>query len=290
MSLSTEINKRLFIAGVVSISIIPRHQVVRDRCSIGGEISHPFRKLLLVVAALSFMRPTLSAFPPHSWLGYVADIEGVISQLGQIFICLLTPYLLQTWLAPLINIGGKPGANLMLPLYLTTTASIISVALIRFVHLRFWSLRVLATVISTPPVLDTLKMFNSVTTRGGHHEGRGTVLSQSLMATEWWFAVTQLLCAIGYGLEVSKDPSEYTLWDSILAAFRKIKFLSDWTRILVHAIFMNQLDEIYLSYSPAHPSTDREDQGAEDSYVSDTFESTLLLVPKKGPRRIAVED
>lgn len=133
-------------------------------------------------------------------------------------------------------------------------------------------------------------MFNSVTTRGGHHSGRGTVLSQSLVATEWWFAITQLLCAIGHGWERSVAKSEYTIMDSILEAFRDLVFISDWTRILMHAIFMNQLDELYLSYSPS--GTNGGESSNAEGHCAETgnVELSAALVSKKAPRKTTYDE
>ena len=245
-----EITKRLFVWGVVAISVCPRQHIDRGRWSIGGDLSHSFRKLLLTITAMNFARLVLNETDIRSYFQVLADGLGVMQQLGCSFLCFLTPYILQTWLAPLINIGGRPGASLMKPLYLATFLSVTSVILVRTTHTNFWCLRKLGSAISAFPVLKTLDMFSRVTTRsagGTEHDGRGSIISQTLKIVEYWFLIIQLLCALGFAFDRNNLPEEYNQIDHVLSAFREIAFISDWTRICAHAIFINQLDELYLT-------------------------------------------
>jgi len=130
----------------------------------------------------------------------IIDILGIVQIVSLPFLGFLTPYILQTWLAPRINIGGRPGANLMPPLYLTALLSVSGVFLSRFIHPNLWCLNRLGNVVTGPPVLKTLQMYNSLTSIGGHHAGRGSILCQTLVVVEWWQMMTQLLCAIGFAL------------------------------------------------------------------------------------------
>ena len=243
-----EIVKRLYIWFVLAISVVPRQHIDRTKCSVGGDLSRPFRRLLLFLVALNFIRMVLKDSNIPLEFRIVADVLGILQHFGTSFLCFLTPYILQKFLVPFVNIGGRPGANLMTPLYITTILNVLSVVLVRKVHPNWWSLRKLGNVVSSPPVLDTLKVFNTVTTRGGHHSGRGSILSQSLAIVEYWFLTTQFLCAIGFALDRRlEDPSQETQLDLVLSAFREISFVSEWTRILGHSLFINQLDELFLS-------------------------------------------
>lgn len=246
MLASGEITKRLFIWGICAIAVIPRQHIDRTRCSIGGgDISHSFRKILLVSVVLNAIRLICKLLGVTRWF---CDALGVIQIVSLSFLCFLTPYILQTWLATRINLGGRPGANLMLPLYLTALLSVSGVALSRLVHPNLWFLNRLANVVTGPPVLKTLKQFNSVTSIGGHHAGRGSILCQTLVVVEWWHMITMLLCAIGFALlNTAKPSADYTLWETMLQAFRNFAFTSGWTRVLAHAIFINLLDELYLT-------------------------------------------
>lgn len=252
---TSEITKRLFIWGVCAVAIIPRQHIVRTQCSVGGgNMSNAFRKLLLASVTLNLVR---LVFRLMGVPRLISDIVGIVQVVSLSFLCFLTPYILQTWLAPRINIGGRPGADLMLPLYLTAILSISGVILSKLVHPNLWCLNRLCNVVTGPPVLRTLKMYNSATSLGDH-AGRGTILCQTLVVIEWWHMLTQLLCAIGYAaLDRNKAVSEYTLLDVVLKGFHDIAFSSIWTRVMAHAIFINLLDELYLT-SPPPETTDKQ--------------------------------
>jgi len=176
--------------------------------------------------------------------------------IGLGFLSFLTPYILQTWLADRINIGGRPGSSLMPPLFLAAFLAASGVVLSQTVHPNFWCLKKLANVVSSPPVLRTLMLYNSVTSIGGlHHNGRGTLISQTLMTVEYWHIATQLLCFMGYAMDRHIKVRDYAQIDHILLAFREVSFISDWTRVCAHAVFINLLDELFLS-SPSPPSTE----------------------------------
>jgi len=170
MIVETEITKRLFIGGILALALIPRHHIDKDYFSIGGDLSRPFKKLLVAHGIVNLIRFILknsivreSTF--HAQIQFIADSLGIIQQIGLTFGCLLTPYILQTFLANRINLpGGRPGANLVRPLYATTFLSILSVILSRSVSRSFWCLRKLASIVSTPFILQTLKLYNNITT------------------------------------------------------------------------------------------------------------------------------
>lgn len=266
MLVATEITKRLLIWGVLAVSVVPRQHIDRYRWSIGGSLSLSFRKLLLSICGVNLVRFVLKDSHIRLHFRVLTDVLGIIQQFGNSFLCFLTPYILQTWLAPLINIGGRPGASLMSPLYLSTVLSASSVLLARLYHPNFWSLRKIGNAVSSPPVLTTLRMFNTVSTQGGHHDGRGNIMSQTLMVIEYWFIATQIACAIGFALDRRNDKTEYNQLDELLAGFREIAFVSDWLRVCGHAMFVNQLDELYLA-SSSGPSSGRTERGASGDDV-----------------------
>lgn len=256
MIVASEIFKRLFIWGVAAVAISPRQHIDHTRWSVGGNLSLSFKKLLLFLVGVNFVRFLLKdSLTKGVFLAQMMrDILGIVQQLGNSFLCFLSPYILQTWLANMINLGGRPGANLMPALYVSTTLSIAAAILSRTVHINFWALRKLGNAISSPPVVSTLKTFNSVTTRGGNHEGRGTILSQSLMAVEYWYVVVQVLGVIGFAMNRGKV-DETTQLDEFFSAFRQASFVLDWTRILAPALFINQLDELYLTSPQSNDSS-----------------------------------
>jgi len=265
MIVAYEFTKRFLIWGVVAVALYPKQHIDGNSSwrffSIGGSsLSYNYKRLLLAIASINLVRLVLKDSRIKLHVRVFADALGLVQQLGHTFLCFLTPYLLQTWLAPIVNLPGgrRPGSNLLSPLYLSTFLSALSVVLVRASHPNFWFLRKLGNVASSPPVLSTLTLFNSVTTPrvGLHHDGRGTIISQTLAAVEYWFVATQLLCAVGFAFDRRvQDPAQWTQLDQLLESFRQIAFVSDWTRILAHSVFINQLDEMYLASSGGRRSS-----------------------------------
>lgn len=260
--IATELGKRLFIWGVLAMVVIPRHHIDRTNLSIGGNLSHSFRKLLGASVVLNLGRLACKLNGHVRWL---ADILGIFQVVSLSFLCFLTPYVLQTWLVTRINIGGRPGANLIGPLYGTAILSVLGVILSRLVHPNLWCIKRLGNVVSGPPVLQTMAMYNSLTSVGGHHHGRGTIMAQTIVVVEYWHIITQLLCALGHALDKHHvGEEEYSQWDYCLKAFREIAFVSDWTRVCIHGIFINLLDEMYLTASTASTPSAGTTQNQED--------------------------
>ena len=299
MIAAAEIFKRLFIWGVTAVALVPRQHIDDSSFNlssiIGGRLSYSFKKLLLALVAVNFVRLVLKDSSIKDQFQLLRDLLGILQQVGISFLCFLTPYILQTWLAPLIHIGGRPGQNLMPTLYASTALSVMAAILSRLVHPNFWALRKLGNAMSSIPVLNTLRQFDAVTTRGGIHQGRGTIMSQSVRMVEYWYLVIQLLGVIGFlmnngakvvvmvqnkashlmamnesGIQQPPEPEyqEGGQWDQIWSAFRDASFVLDWTRILTHALFINQLDELYLSSSSSSSPTSNGDGNDEETAPS----------------------
>ena len=148
---SDEIFKRLFIWGVAAVAIVPRQHIDHTRCSIGGSLSYSFKRLLIGLLVINFVRLLLKDTSIKHEVQLLRDILGIIQQVGNSFLCYLSPYILQTWLANLINLGGRPGANLMPALYVSTILSVSAAVLTRKIHSNFWALRKLGNAISSVP-------------------------------------------------------------------------------------------------------------------------------------------
>lgn len=260
-----EIMKRIFILGVTSFAVLPRQFIDHDYLSIGGDLAHSFRQLLLILLGLNLLRLCFAFQGRNAYQEHFSDALGITEVVGLNFLCFLTPYILQQWLCTRINIGGgRPGRSFIIPLYMSTLISIVGVVLSRIVHPNLWCLKKVANLCSGPVILHTLKQYNSVTHIGGHKPGRGSIASQSLALIEVWYFMTQFLCAIGYGMNTNSAESEYSQWDHFLKAFREASFVSDWTRIYAHANFINQLDELYLVHSNnSDPGETEQDNSAE---------------------------
>ncbi|KAL3934325.1 MAG: hypothetical protein SGBAC_009935 [Bacillariaceae sp.] len=280
MHLEDEITKRLFMTGIVAVAIVPRQHIDESRCSIGGgTISHSFRKLLLASLVINWMR----LFSKIAKFNTLTITLGMIQILSLTFLCFVTPYILQTWMATRIFIGKRPGENLMVPLYLAAILATSGMVLAKTVNPIYWGINRLGNVVTGPPVLKTLKMYNSLTNVGSHHAGRGNILCQTLYVFEVWCMITEFLCAVGYGFgDHSKSKSDYTAWDSMLLGFRGISFFSFFTRVLVHSIFVNLLDELSLTSGSSAASGAEggvDPRGADEgSFENEEADNTIIPV------------
>jgi len=277
IDIATELGKRLFIWGVLAMVVVPRQHIDRTYHTIGGNLSHSFRKLLAASVLLNLVR---LAAKLYGRVRLLADILGVLQVVSLTFICFLTPYVLQTWMASRINLpGGRPGGSLIGPLYATAFFSVLGLVLCKLVHPNLWGIKRLANVVSGPVVIQTVTMYNSITSVGGlHHSGRGTVMAQTLVVMEYWYIVMQLLCALGHLLE-SQGLSrvEYSSWDYCLQSFRQIAFVSDWLRVFVHGMFINLLDEMYLTSSSSTPSQQQHRQPQNNYDESEEPTSVIAM-------------
>lgn len=283
------ISEQLFILGVTTVAVLPRLPSDRTRCSIGGgNVGHPFRRLLLVLAGLNLLHCLLTVQDDESsqWI-FIADILNASSIIVHNFLCLLTPYLLQKWLANIINI--RPGRDLTRWLWAVSIFGIAGVYLSRAVHPRFLALGEIAHAMSCIPVISTLKTYNRVTTPA---HGRGTVMAQTVLLMEYWHIVSQIACAIGYVFgddllvaEMSGDAASHKDLNQIAALLRALRegdFMTDWSRVLVHAIFMNQLDELsYIRVSEGDNDEEGGDGSRQDSSDVAFTRTELVVLSKK---------
>lgn len=123
-----QIEHRFFILGVVAAAVIPRQPSDHSGYwSVGGRLSHNFRKLLLAIAGVNMCRLFLSDDVPREHSGNYqlgSDILGVVEVTGLTFLCFLTPYVLQCGLSDFFNI--RPGESLKFPLYLAVLLSFLA--------------------------------------------------------------------------------------------------------------------------------------------------------------------
>ena len=241
-----QITHGFFVLGVLAAAVVPR--LPSDQAgfwSIGGRLSRNFRKLLLVLVVLNFCRLFLSDDVPSEKSGsyqLASDLLGVVEVTGLTFLCFGVPYILQLGLSQFFNI--RQGQGLLAPLFLATILSFLGVALSRAVHPNFWALKKLANAVTARPVIQTLRQYHAFSTQTSHL--RGSVFAQTVLVIEYWHLILQLLCTVAYALNRHNNgTSEETLFDRTLQATRSIAFAADWTRVLMHATFLNQLDEMH---------------------------------------------
>ena len=266
---------QLFMLGVAILAIAPRLPFDdTSRVSLGGQLSYPFRRALLSLIAIGVFR-TLSCHlhhPESKVLALTDVVLGTIQVLGQTFLCLTTAYILQFQMQNFVNIeGGRPGRSLM-PTFIfvllsTVTGSFLSLS----VHPNWWCLESLAEAASCFPVLRTINTYASVTT--GQNHGRGSVLLQTLKLTEYWYLSLALLNFFAEAIDtlhgdVSKlEEDQWFALRVLLEATRSNQDngIDDYVRLLVHAIFLNSLDELqHFSRSFEHSSTSDDDDDDDD--------------------------
>lgn len=141
--LAAHIAQRFLIIGVTAAAVRTRIQFDRP-CTIGGDLSRNFRKLLLGIVAVNFLRLVLPG--SRTWKdssGLFVDLLGVVEVTGLTFLCFLTPYILETRLRNYISVP-RPGGNFYRPLLGAVFLSCLGVVLSRSVHPNLWCLKKLA--------------------------------------------------------------------------------------------------------------------------------------------------
>lgn len=116
-------------------------------------------------------------------------------------------------------------------------------------HPNYQSLEHVAEALSCFGVLDTLQTYSSVTAPSS--KGRGPFLTQLVRLTEYWFLATSALAFLGeasHGFLFTKFHHEGEDHPIVvlLDAFRQNQDsgFDDWTRLLIHSIFLNSIDEL----------------------------------------------
>jgi hypothetical protein len=99
--LSLELEKSLFIWGVLIIVVVHRPYIDRSYRAIGGKLSSAFRKLLGVAVSLNAIRFVASMNGPM-WPMLLSDRFGIAEVVGLSFLC----FYVRKRLQDRINIGG----------------------------------------------------------------------------------------------------------------------------------------------------------------------------------------
>mmetsp|Transcript_3233 Transcript_3233/g.9195 ORF Transcript_3233/g.9195 Transcript_3233/m.9195 type:complete len:310 (+) Transcript_3233:1175-2104(+) len=244
---------QVFTLGVATLAVAPR-MPFDDARTVGGKLSFPFRRALLALVAIGMFRVVVChiLFPGLSSLDAILGTTHVI---GQSFLCLTTAYLLQLQLSQVINI--TPGSSL--------TTVLVSVAMLTLmgeigsstVHPNLSSLVHLAQALSSYGVLETLRTYANV--MAPNSSGRGPFLTQLLRLTEYCFMATSVLAFLGEasdgfiltkfhhdggvaGVDVEQDHPIVVLLKAL--EYNQDSGVDDWTRLLIHSIFLNSLDEM----------------------------------------------
>jgi len=289
---------QIFSIGIVALAIMPRMPMDLPN-TIGGDLSHPFRKALLGLVAIGIIR-VLGCHVYHPddapLLRAVDTILGTVYVVGQSFLCLTTAYILQCKMVDYIYIeGGVPGRSLVTPLIIVIALTVIGTALTETGHhSSFAGLEPLAEAYSTLPVLQALKQYASVTSVGGMQNGRGSILTQTLIVIEYWYCATSVLTCIGilcWGNDNGKSEVDASYLEILFEAIRQNQDsgVDDWTRLVLHSVFLNCIDELHhftptsADGSPANQTApnDSKKNDTEVGIVDSQTSSSLALRNRK---------
>lgn len=246
-----EVPKRFFVVAVTAVAVFPRMPLDAP-WSIGGTLSHSFRKLVLLITVLYWIRhgllgdTTTFLQSPGISLTLLAT-EGVLLS----FLSLLTPYLLRKWMAERVNIAGgrrNPGKALMPWVWLFAGLTAVGVVCrVATGDIRTWVFKKMADALSFFPVMNTLRMYNSVTHSQTIYSGRGSVLTQVVVVAEY-------LSVLVHGSDVllkSLDwmgviPREFAKSPFVEDGVHSTMYYASFFRVLCHSILLNILDETYI--------------------------------------------
>ena len=260
---------QIFTLGILAVAILPRMPSDDPhRLTVGGQLSFPFRRALLALVSIGLFRLICFHLVPmdDSSSKYLVAIDSMFETLqviGQSFLCLTTAYLLQRQLADYINIeGGAPGRNLVPFLLLISCLTIAGSIGSSLFHSGWGSLINLAEAISCYPVLKTLRLYTSVTTVGSSQTGlRGPVLTQMLTVSECWYMTTSILSLLADAIDNTHGDLDHAEGHflrllSIAVRQNQDNGVDDWSRLLLHAVFLNSIDELHHVSQPS--SSDQE--------------------------------
>lgn len=282
---------QLFTIGLAAIVVLPR-MPFDEVGTIGGRLSFPFRRALLMLVIIGLIRVMSCHIRPitASWMLILDGVLGTIHVVGQSFLCLTTAYLLQCQLVDYINIeGGRPGRSLVPYLVVISVLAIVGAVVSPLSQSNLWSFVNLAEAISVWPVVKTLKTYTMVTSGGAG--GRGPILTQMLAITEYWYLTTSILAFLAETcLQQDDDLYEDSLLSFPVLVMQAIRLnqdngIDDWTRLLMHAVFLNQLDELQHIHSTAASSNSTNSEGARDEAARPSVKSDRLVIRNRDPKR-----
>ena len=298
---------QIFTVGIVLMALLPRMPSDQGNdLSVGGKLSNPFRKGLLALVIIGLIRvvcfhhilfPYLDVEKDSFW-SVVDSVLGILHTSGQSFLCLTTAYLLQCQLSTFINLGARPGANLVPYFFFLASLSLGGALGASLYHPNLWSLINLAETVSCIPVLQTLRLYTSVTfsqnQSGGLRQSflRGPILTQILTIEEMWYLATSFISFIAEAIQsgpVQVDSYAGLPLQLILTAVRhnQDNGVDDWTRLLMHSIFLNSIDEL----THVQQQQQQQQQGGADTHVPHTQQQEAeegLLAEDNGQQALLV--
>ena len=265
MAITTVIDRKLFFLLVGACVILPR-MPFDDKYSIGGDLSRGFRTLLMAILVLNLSREILHDVLHETQLYYL--MLGTEATLIS-FLSLLTPYLLRGWMSDRINFPGArlAGRGLNGWIYGVAFVNLLGVTGRVFLHSNdLWVFKKIGDMLTFFPVVQTLTLYNSITSAAARYPGRGIILSQMVLIGEYYCVlshgadvVTKLASLVGLkSLFYNKEIYKAIYHNNGYAAF---------FRILCHGILLNVLDENSVVQQTS-PQASAEDVGDEQGQSS----------------------
>jgi hypothetical protein len=281
-----------FMVGVAFLSLGPKMPSdPKSPCIVGGRLSHPFRRALLALVILAISRDLIFGLlldneSSSALLKFSDSFLGTIFTVGQAFLCVSSAYLLQCQLSNVINV--HPGEGLSPYLIAVLIINLVAYTLSYWSHPNYIALISLGSAVSTIPVIKTLRLYAQVTTYGGAHAGRGTVLTQVMTHSEYWYIFSSLVAFLAEMFQrenaVADGTDRRMMWrDDLVDAMRHHQDVGvdDWTRLLVHSIYLNLVDELmHVSPSSTNNNSAAGDaENGEGARVATLSEEVQIVKP-----------
>lgn len=269
MGFTTVVDRKIFFLLVGACVILPR-MPFDDKYSIGGDLSRGFRVLLVAILVLNLLRQLFHGVLQETKFYYLAlGTEATLIS----FLSLLTPYLLRGWMMDRINFPGAriAGRGLSGWIYGVALVNLMGVTgRVFFNSDDLWVFKKIGDMLTFFPVVQTLTLYNSITSAAARYPGRGIILSQMVLIGEYYCVlshgadvVTKLASLFGFNdLFYDKDVYMAIYHNNGYAAF---------FRILCHGIMLNVLDEnSAVQQTSRHGSDeDGDEQGQRSQYRRD---------------------
>ena len=285
-------SEALFVAGIVIITILPRPASSVDW--IGGDLAAPFRKSLLLVAAMNIFRnltfedrrfrevcPTSetsssSLMLPDTgvWTVVYYVLNGVES-FSLCFLKLLMPYLLQKRLSEVINI--VPGRNLMTWLQAVLLLNVIGIMTAPY-NPNLWAFKRFGDAIGCIPVIQTLQLFRKINSNSAEQGNHMTI--RTMETLEGYSFIITTMAAAAYLFDDHHS--------TVNVAIRFGSIFISWVRAMFHGHLLNIMDDAASSHVPPTPSSPAAaaKSPAHDSYEPNSDPEMIddhrqLIVPVK---------
>lgn len=296
---------QIFTLGVLAIAVVPRlpsdhHDGSGWGAIVGGKHSRNFRWALLLLVAFTTLRTVFFHLFRHvsssGFLLVLDNVLGTVHVVGQSFLCLTTAYALQLQLVHVVNIDGRvPGRSLVPVLILVLALTVIASIGASAIHPNVWCLENLAEAASCWPVIQTLKQYTRVSftnTNGRSTIFQGPVITQMLLVCEYYYLTTSLLCFVAEAFAARPDDEDNSLVAddtnnplSLLSQavrHNQDNGVDDWTRLLLHAVFQNGMDELRQVRSASPPSSADDATENGGSAAEEAPPDTTALVRRRG--------